>query len=129
MSLRNGLLIILGVVLLVAGGRWLTEKPEGALREVPSRFHGVWVTFNPEYSDRYVKLGSGFITFGTGGVNSQRFEVTGVDTGRNPDGGELNTIFFRGVDGSKFSREFYYDRDGRGHLVFRNQPEVEWIQE
>jgi len=129
MNLRNGLLIVLGVLLLIVGYNALVEKPAGKSRTVPDRIQGAWVTANPEYSDRYLEIGAEFITFGTGGVNSRRYEVTGFDETRDVEGRELNTVYFRDVDGSKFSREFYFTlKDGK-QLVFKNQPQVVWLAE
>ena len=129
MSLKNGLLTVLGVLLLIVGYRVLFEEPTGRLRTVPEDLHGGWVTANPDYSDRYLEIGADFITFGTGGVNSKKYKVTGFDRDREADGRELNTIYFRDVDRSTFSREFYVSSDKGGGLVFANQPQVVWVQE
>ena len=129
MNLRNGLLIALGVLLLIVGFNALVEKPDGSFRAVPDRLQGAYVTANPEYSDRYLEIGSEFITFGTGGVNSRRYEVTGFDGTQDVEGRELGTVYFRDVDGSKFSREFYFSLEDGKQLVFKNQPEVVWVGE
>ena len=129
MKLRNGLLIVLGVLVLIVGFRALVEKPDGKFRTVPDRLQGAFVTANPEYSDRYLEIGSEFITFGMGGVNSRRYEVTGFDETRDVEGRELDTVYFRDVGGSKFSREFYFTEEDGKRLVFKNQPEVVWVGE
>ena len=129
MKLRHGLLIVLGVLLVILGYRVLSGPTEGNSRSVPDRYHGVWVTTNQDYSDRFLKLGGDFIEFGTGGVNSQRFKVSGFEDTRDDQGRELNTVYFRGVDGGRFSREFYFSMDGGPRLIFENQPEVVWIRE
>lgn len=129
MSLRNVLLVILGVLLAVVVYNTVFEEPEGALRTVPDRIHGAWVTTNPDYSDRYFKISAETITFGTGGVNSQTFKITGFDHSREFDGRELNTVFFRSADGATFSRQFYFSRkNGLKTLTFANQPDVVWTQ-
>jgi len=129
MSLKNGLLAVLGVLLLIVGYRVLFEEPTGRLRTVPEDLLGVWVTTNPEYSDRYLEFGADFITFGTGGVNSKKYKVTGFDRDRDTDGRELNTIYFRDVDRSTFSRQFHVGSDKGDGLVFINQTEVVWVRE
>lgn len=129
MKLKQGLLIVLGVLLAILAYRLMTGISQGDSRSVPDRLHGVWVTTNQNYSDRFLKLGENYIEFGTGGVDSQRFEVTGFGGTRDDRGRELNTIYFRGVDGSKFSREFVVSMEGTPRLVFKNQPEVEWSRQ
>ena len=129
MNLRKGLLIVLGVLVLIVGFRALVEKPDGKFRTVPNRLQGAFVTANPEYSDRYLEIGSEFITFGTGGVNSRRYEVTGFDETRDAEGRELYTVYFRDVSGSKFNREFYFTEEDGKRLVFKNQPQVVWVGE
>ena len=129
MKLRNGLLVVLGVLALIVVFRALIEKPDGEIRTMPDRIQGAFVTANPEYSDRYLEIGSEFITFGTGGVNSRRYEVTGFDETRDVEGRELDTVYFRDVDGSKFRREFYFTLENGKRLVFKNQPEVVWVGE
>lgn len=129
MKLRDGLLVILGVLLIIVIGRTVLNGPGAMQRTLPEELCGVWVTANPEYSDRYLELGSDFITFGTGGVNSRRFEVTGFDRDRDEKGRDLNTVYFRDVDGSKFSRQFHVSTDNGRQLVFHNQPDVVWLSE
>jgi len=129
MNLRNGLLFVLGVLVLIVVFRALVEEPDGSLRAVPDRIQGAFVTAHPEYSDRYLEIGSEFITFGTGGVNSRRYEVTGFDETRDVEGREFDTVYFSDVDGSKFSREFYFTEENGKRLVFKNQPQVVWVGE
>jgi len=128
MSLRNALLVILGLLFGFVVYNAIFDEPEGAMRTVPDRLHGAWVTSHPEYSDRYLELRAETITFGTGGVNSQTFRITGFDHGREPDGREVDTIYFRSVDGSSFSRQFLVSEGDRRTLVFVNQPDVIWTQ-
>lgn len=128
MSLQNALLIILGLLLAVVAYNVVFEEPEGAMRTVPTRIQGAWVTSSPGYSDRYLEFRADSVTFGTGGVNSQTFKITGFDQSREPGGGELNTVYFRSVDGSTFKRQFRFSQLGRKTLVFINQPGVEWTQ-
>lgn len=128
MSLRNALLVILGLLLGFVVYNAFFDEPEGAMRTVPDRLHGAWVTSHLDYSDRYLDLRAETITFGTGGVNSQTFKVTGFDHSREPDGRELDTVFFRSVNGSTFSRQFHFSDGSRRTLVFVNQPDVVWTQ-
>lgn len=126
MKLRDGLLIVFGIVLLIAGYRVVFDEKPGRLRTIPSDLHGVWVTANPDYSDRYLELGAEFITFGTGGVNAHRFTVTGFDRDRDADGGLRDRVYFRDADRSTISRGFSVTGN---QLVFDNQPEVVWVRE
>lgn len=126
MKLRDGLLVVLGIVLLIAGYRVLFDEKPGSLRTIPVELHGVWVTANPDYSDRYLQFGADFITFGTGGVNARRYTVTGFDRDRDAAGGERDRVYFRGEDRSTISRGFSVTGD---QLVFENQPHVVWVRE
>jgi len=128
MSLRNALLVILGLLLVFVVFDAVFDKPEGAMRDVPDRIRGSWVTSHPDYSDRYLEFRAESVTFGTGGVTSQTFNVTGFDSLRESDGRELNTVYFRSVDGSAFSRQFHFSEEGQRTLVFVNQPDVIWTQ-
>lgn len=128
MSFRDGLLLILGLLVAYVILGAILDQPEGTMRTVPEHLRGVWVTANPSYSDRFLKLREGAITFGTGGVNDQTFEITGFDQRREADGRDLNTAYFRSVGGASFSRQFHFSRQGRLTLVFVNQPDVVWTQ-
>jgi hypothetical protein len=129
MKLRNGLLAILAVLLVIVVFRAVTEEPEGALRTVPDRIQGTWVTNHRDYSDRYLRISANAITFGTGGVTSRTFEVTGFDHGRLSGGQELDTVYFQSADGASFRREFTYRQNGRPTLVFVNQPGITWTKQ
>lgn len=128
MSFRDVLLLILGLLLAFVILGAILDKPEGTMRTVPDHLRGVWVTANASYGDRYLKLREDAITFGTGGVNDQTFNVTGFDQIREADGRDLNTVYFRSVGGSSFSRQFHFSQQGRRRLVFVNQPDVVWTQ-
>ena len=112
--------------MLIAGYRVLFDEKPGSLRTIPLDLHGVWVTANPDYSDRYLQFGADFITFGTGGVNSHRYRVTGFDRDRDAAGVERDRVYFRDADRSTISRRFSVTGN---QLVFDNQPEVVWIRE
>lgn len=128
MSFRNGLLLVLGLLLAFVIGNAVLEDPPGEMRTVPAHLRGTWVTAHQSYSDRYLTFREDAITFGTGGVSSRTFEVTGFDQGRDAHGRELDTVYFRSVDGSSFSRQFRFSQQGRKTLVFVNQPDVVWTQ-
>lgn len=128
MSLRNGLLAVLGLLLAYVVLGAILDRPQGMTRTVPDHLHGAWVTANPDYSDRYLEFRADSITFGTGGVNSQTFKITGFDRSLEADGRELDRVYFRSVDRSTFSRQFHFSRQGRKTLVFVNQPDVVWTQ-
>jgi hypothetical protein len=126
MSRRNLLLSVLAVLLVIAGFRMFAVRPVGSLREVPPELHGIWVTGHAAYSDRFLDLQAGAVTFGTGGVDSQRFEVAGFDRRRGADGEDVDTLYFRDSAGELYSREFFVRRDGGLTIVFSHQPEVVW---
>jgi hypothetical protein len=129
MKLRNALLIVLGISTIAAGYRLLIEPRRGLARTVPERLHGVWVTPDPAYTDRYFELGEDFVVFGTGGVHSQRFAIIGFSGVREVDGREFDTIYFGDGGGETLKRQFYFNRDGRPNLIFKNQPEVVWVRD
>jgi hypothetical protein len=96
---------------------------------MPERFLGTFVSDDQRYSDRYVKIETDGIVFGTGGVTGKRYAVTGYNREYEDDGTVLNTVYFRNVDGTRMSRQFYYESEGRGRLTFTSQPEVTWVRQ
>jgi hypothetical protein len=129
MSFRNILLLILGVLIVIAASRFLFSRHQGEMRAVPERYQGEWVTVAEGFSDRFLELRDRSITFGTGGVSSQTFEVTGFDEDRRADGTIAATVYFRSVDGGVYRRQFTYSSGELKSLIFTHQPEVVWVQD
>jgi len=124
MSTRRILLILLGLaVVAVVAGRLLYQQGFDS-KTVPTELVGLWTTADPSYSDRYLELQPDSITFGTGGTSSIKYSIIGV-VRQEAGEGEAYEIHFRGVDGSKFSREIVLAGSG-DKLFFRSQPEVVW---
>jgi hypothetical protein len=126
---QNVLLLVLAVVLAIAGYRWFSVPSPGSSATMPSELRGEWVTTSPTHSDRYLAIGESFVTFGIGGVDSQRFEVIGFASSNDERGRRLDTVFLRDVGGGRFSREFYVDLTRPPRLVFKNQPDVVWVRQ
>jgi len=129
MNLRTILFVVVGVVLVLIAYRLFVPFEPTVSKTMPIHLQGTWVTTNVHYSDRYVEINADSITFGSGGVTGKRYRVTGFDQ-RYEQGGELvNTVYFKDVDGSRLSRQFYFSPENRGQLVFKNQPDVVWVRQ
>ena len=128
MKFRTLLLLILAISIAVLVLRLATSPEAGAMRSVPERYLGDWVTAAEGFSDRYLEIRRDSIVFGTGGVTSQFYEVTGFDEEIDADGTTIGTIHFRSTDGGRFRRNLTVSTGGRATLVFTNQPDVVWIR-
>jgi hypothetical protein len=96
---------------------------------MPTHLLGTWITDDRRYSDRYLKIEPDAIVFGTGGVTGKRYVVTGFNREYEDDGKLLLTVYFKNVDGTRMNREFYFNSEDKGHLIFKNQPKVRWFQQ
>ena len=118
------LLIVLGLAIVaVVAGRMLYHQGFDS-KTLPAELVGLWTTADPNYSDRYLELQPDTITFGTGGTSSIKYSIIGVVRPEAGEG-EAYEIHFRGVNGTKFSREIVLSGSGE-KLFFRSQPDVVW---
>jgi len=86
---------------------------------VPDELVGTWVTDEPVYHDRSLKLEKGYVVIGFGENENPRAQrVTKVDTVRN-DSGLICTIYSGDQEGSHHVT-VYYDRSDGGFIFFRN---------
>lgn len=111
------------VVLALLAGRLLYHRGYDS-KTVPPSLVGEWTSNHPEYSDRYITLTPGSITFGIGGTSSVTYTVLGVveeETG----GAETIVLHFRDVAGTKFQRTIVVDDPGN-RFYFASQPAVTW---
>ena len=129
MSLRALVMAVIGVLLVLIAYRLFVPFEPTVSKTMPIHLQGTWITTDLHYSDRYVEIGPDFIVFGTGGVTGKRFAVTGFDQRYRDDGELVNTVYFKDVDGSRYSRQFIFTPENRGQLVFANQPGVAWIRQ
>lgn len=129
MSLRALVMAVIGVLLVLIAYRLFVPFQPTVSKTMPIHLQGTWITTDLHYSDRYVEVGPDFIVFGTGGVTGKRFPVTGFDQRYRDDGELVNTVYFKGADGSRYSRQFTFTPENRGQLVFANQPGVVWIRQ
>ena len=129
MKLRTALIAMVGVLLILIAYRLFVPHQPSVSDTMPFHLLGTWVTNAQHYSDRYVKIDTDAITFGTGGVTGRRYVVTAFNQQYEDDGELLNTVYFKDVDGSRLSRQFYFRPENRGQIVFKNQPQILWIRQ
>ena len=121
------ILIVLLAVMIIY--RVMVPRDPMVAKTLPKEHHGIWVTTNIDYSDRYVEIDKDSITFGTGGVTGKRYLVTGYNREREEGGVVIHTVYFKDVDGSRFSRPYIFEPGDGGSLMFKNQPEVVWVRQ
>lgn len=129
MSLRALVMAVIGVLLVLIAYRLFVPLEHTVSKTMPVHLQGTWITTDLHYSDHYVEIGPDFIVFGTGGVTGRRFPVTGFDQRYRDDGELVNTVHFKGADGSRSSRQFIFTPENRGQLVFANQQGVVWVRQ
>jgi len=114
-------LVIAACVVLV--GR-LLDRPNLDSNTVPEALVGEWISDHPEYSDRYLKMKSKNITFGTGGTSYVTYTILGIEE-EQVDGVDMIILHFRDVAGTRFERSIVVESAG-ARMYFKSQPAVIW---
>jgi hypothetical protein len=92
--------------------------------EVPEKLVGVWITDDPRYEGRFLKLEPRKIHFGLGG--DQATENPIIDVEELP--GEGNTIYrikYLSPEGLEYSQSLYYDPSNE-EIRYKSRPSVVW---
>jgi hypothetical protein len=112
-------LFFLGLLLLVG----CQEPP---LHTLPEQLFGEWHTDEARYNGRSMKFEGERVTFGLGGVASDRREgIEAVRVTTTPDGAEYR-IALRTDDGSADSLQLKFTGKNGGELRLASQPNVVW---
>lgn len=93
-------------------------------KKLPEFLIGEWTSSHPQYSDRYITLTPGSITFGVGGTSSVKYTVFGIEQ-EHVDGVNTIVLHFRDVAGTAYSRSLVIDASG-DEIFFASQPAVVW---
>jgi hypothetical protein len=129
MSLRTILFVVVAVLLVLIAYRLFVPFQPTVSETMPAHLHGTWITTDLHYSDHYVEIEAESVVFGTGGVTGRRYRVTGFDQSYLENGQLVDTMYLRGGDGSRTSRQFTFAPENGGQLVFLNRPGVIWIRQ
>lgn len=92
--------------------------------EVPEELLGVWITDDPRYEDRFLKLEKRKIHFGMGGNEATEAPIIGLEE-LSERGALVYRIKYLSPDGLEYTQSLYYDRS-TGELRYKNRPSVVW---
>jgi hypothetical protein len=122
MSFRKLDLSILLPMFLVAIGISACAPPEPT--EVPEELIGVWVTGDPRYEGRFLKLEPRTIHFGMGGDQASENPIIEVETIQE-EGTSIYRIHYLSPEGLEYTQSLNYD-PARGEIRYKNRPSVVW---
>jgi hypothetical protein len=96
---------------------------------VPEELIGVWVTKDPNYSDRPFEIKKDTVIFeqGLGYLDFDVYPIAGVKKTES-EGQTLYIIYYTIPSGKKFEFSFYYSAAKGGEIRFKNQPEMLWTK-
>jgi len=99
------------------------------LSEVPEELIGVWVTKNPDYSDRPFEIKKNTVIFeqGLGYLDFDVFPIAGVKK-TELEGRTLYIIYYIIATGKEFEFSFFYSAANGGEIRFKNQPGMVWTK-
>ena len=124
MSFRLTRFLILALVSVICGvvSGCAPQEPT----EVPEELIGVWITDDPRFEERFLKLEKRAIHFGLGG--DQATESPVIDVEELPtaeDGTTIYRIRYVSPEGLEYTQSLYYHR-GNAEIRYRNRPSVVW---
>lgn len=101
----------------------------GQMFTVPEELIGVWVTKDPNYSDRPFEIKENTVIFeqGLGYLDFDVYPIVGVKKTES-EGQTLYIIYYTIPSGRKFEFSFYYSAANGGEIRFKNQPEMLWTK-
>ena len=96
---------------------------------VPEELLGVWVTKDPNYSDRPFEIKKNTVVFeqGLGYLDFDVYPIAGVKKTES-EGQTLYIIYYTIASGKKFEFSFYFSTANGGEIRFKNQPEMVWTK-
>lgn len=116
------------VILLVTLAAMFGVRCEQMLT-VPEELVGVWVTEDPDYSDRPFEIKKNTVIFeqGLGYLDFDVYPIAEVNKTES-EGQTLYIIYYTIPSGKKFEFSFYYSAANGGEIRFKNQPEMLWTK-
>jgi hypothetical protein len=92
--------------------------------EVPKELIGVWITDDPRYEDRFLKLEKRTIHFGIGGDQASENPI--IDVEELPvEGSIIFRIKYLSPEGLEYSQSLYYDQQSE-EIRYKSRPSVVW---
>jgi hypothetical protein len=114
--------LLLAVVSAMCSGLYGCAPEESP--EVPAELQGVWITDDPRYDDRFLKLEKDTIHFGMGG--DQATENPIIDVEELPvEGSIVYRIKYLSPEGLEYSQSLYYDQQSE-EIRYKSRPSVVW---
>ena len=112
-------LVVVSVIGSVVVGCAPQEPPE-----VPKELIGVWITDDPRYEDRFLKLEERTIHFGIGGDQASENPI--IDVEELPvEGSIIYRIKYLSPEGLEYSQSLYYDQQSE-EIRYKSRPSVVW---
>jgi len=123
MRARTNLALLFAMLALIFGVHC------GQTFTVPEELIGVWVTKDPNYSDRPFEIKENTVIFeqGLGYLDFDVYPIVGVKKTES-EGQTLYIIYYTIPSGKKFEFSFYYSAANGGEIRFKNQPEILWTK-
>ena len=96
---------------------------------VPEELLGIWVTKDPNYSDRPFEIKKNTVVFeqGLGYLDFDVYPIAGVKKTES-EGQTLYIIYYTITTGKKFEFSFYFSAANGGEIRFKNQPDMLWTK-
>jgi len=114
------LLVVVSAIFSVVVGCATQEPPE-----VPEELIGVWITDDPRFQDRFLKLEKQAIHFGLGGDKASENPVVGVEMELEEAGKAVYRIRFLSPEGVEFRKTLSYDPN-QDVIRYKSRPSVVW---
>ena len=122
---RKGLVVLIFILGLSA-----FQCGRKATISIPEDLIGVWKTTAPTYADRFFKIKTDEVVFGTGEETFDTYPITKIKTEKDPrEQGTFYTLYYRSIEGQEYKFSFYYYPENHGTIRFKNQNEMAWTKE
>lgn len=121
MKKRMFLTIVIGLVMFFG---WHC----GYEKSAPNELVGVWKASGPKYADRFLKIDTDTITFGTGGGTFKSYAISKIKKESEAQG-MLYTIYYEDEVEDKYTFALYYSSERGGVIRLKNQREIIWTKE
>jgi hypothetical protein len=93
----------------------------------PDCLIGRWTTSEPRYTDRFFELSKTTVTYGLGGDKKDVCVISSIEKSVQ-DNDTLYTINYHNIDGTEYTRSFYYYPANGGVIKFKNQKSIKWTK-
>jgi hypothetical protein len=118
---RSGLVLVLIILTIFFG--WHCGYEKFAANELV----GIWETTAHKYADRFLKIDTDTITFGTGEGNVEIYTIKKLKMEKAPEERSvLYTIYYDNEEGDEYTFAFYYSSERGGTIRLKHQKHIVW---